>query len=244
MSFVVSEPLAAFFVMTVLGLALRPLARRVGNAIIIFAACALYCLSTPLVSSHLLNALQEAETRAADGSRMKPQAIVVLGGDLRRDATDYGMDTVGELSLERIRFAAKLHRETALPILVTGAGSPSKPVAVAMAETLSGEFGVEVRWVEPTARNTFENARHSATLLRGSGVSVVYLVTHAWHMPRSVEAFERMGFTVIAAPTAFAPVSSGTLLTDYIPFSKSLINSSYAFHEIMGRIWYHLAHYE
>jgi len=233
-----------FFLLSGAGLVLRFRARRAGNSIIFLAAFALYCLSTPIMSSHLLNTLQQAGSGGQQDERIKPQAIVVLGADLRRAAPEYGGVTVGGLTLERIRFAAKLHRETSLPILVTGAGSPIKSVATAMKETLSREFGVEVRWVEPAARTTYENARFSAILLQGSGVSTVFLVTHAWHMPRSLEAFDRIGLTAIAAPTAFTPIYHGTNLTDYLPFAKALNNSGYAFHERIGRIWYRLALYE
>jgi uncharacterized SAM-binding protein YcdF (DUF218 family) len=244
MSFIASEPLVMFFLLSGVGLVLRFRARRAGNSIIFLAVFALYCLSTPFFSSLLLNALQHAGSVAQQDEGFKPQTIVVLGADLRRAAPEYGGDTAGRLTLERIRFAAKLHRQTSLPILVTGAGSPTKSVALAMKEALNGDFGVEVKWVEQAARTTFENAQLSSALLRKFGVSTVYLVTHAWHMPRSLEAFEKAGLKVVAAPTAFTPVFHGTKLTGYIPFAKALTNSSYAFHEFVGRMWYRLALYE
>ncbi len=45
---------------------------------------------------------------------------MVLGGGRYRDAPEYGNDTVGEYTLVRLRYAAKLHRETGFPLLVTG----------------------------------------------------------------------------------------------------------------------------
>ncbi len=173
------------------------------------------------------------------GRSINPQAIVVLGGDIRRGAPEFGGDTVGPLTLERVRYAAKLHRETALPILVTG-----KLVAIAMKEALNQDFGVEVQWVEPAARTTFENAKFSAALFRNEGIRTAYVVTHAWHMPRSVEAFENAGLNAVAAPTAFTPISRGTRLADYVPFAQALTNGGYAIHELLGLVWYRLAYYQ
>lgn len=48
------------------------------------------------------------------------QAIVVLGAGLRRDAVEYGGDTLSRFGLECVRYAALLARETQLPVLVTG----------------------------------------------------------------------------------------------------------------------------
>src|SRR5580765_1139325 len=51
------------------------------------------------------------------------EAIVVLGGGRYLDAPEYGGDTAGPSTLERLRYGAKLGRETRLPILVSG-GKP------------------------------------------------------------------------------------------------------------------------
>ncbi len=239
MSFIISEPLVLILLFLVVGLFLGLSGRKSGRVLIILSVCALWALSTPIVSSYLLDILQARIVTNLSGVSINPQAIVVLGGDIRRAAPEFGGDTVGQLTLERVRFAAKLHRQTALPILVTG-----KLVAVAMKETLNQDFGVEVEWVESAARTTFENANLSATLLHNEGIRTVYVVTHAWHMPRSVGAFENAGLTAIAAPTAFTPISRGSRFSDYVPFAQALTNGGYAIHELLGLVWYRLAYYQ
>lgn len=145
-----------------------------------------------------------------------PGAIVVLGADMARAPA--GIEP-GPLTLERLRAAAVLHRRTGLPVLVT-AGPPSRevpmPLAQRMAEVLTEEFGVAVRWVEPQARDTIENARFSTALLREAGIGSAYVVTHAWHVPRALAAFRRNGIDVV--PAAVRPeVPPAGRFAEFVP---------------------------
>ncbi|MDX1399502.1 MAG: ElyC/SanA/YdcF family protein, partial [Oceanospirillum sp.] len=65
------------------------------------------------------------------------------------------------------------------------------------------------------------------------------LVTHGWHMPRSVAIFEKAGFTVTPAPTAFYAMPDSTWL-QLLPKSYYLDISSRMLHEVLGQIWYRL----
>jgi len=73
-------------------------------------------------------------------------------------------------------------------------------------------FGVprQAIWLEPTSRNTYENAVNSKKILDSKGIQRILLVTSASHMPRSVSLFESQGLDVIPAPTDFV-VSQGEL---------------------------------
>ena len=55
--------------------------------------------------------LQKLETPPAPGlTNSGAQAIVVLGGGTYFNVVEYGSDTVNRYSLERIRYAARLHQ--------------------------------------------------------------------------------------------------------------------------------------
>lgn len=241
----VTDPLFLILLGVVAGLLLRRRARAFGNGLLVLAGCAFHALSTPLVSAYLLHALESRPPSASVVNSMEPQAIVVLGGDLIHAAPEYFGDTVGRLTLERIRFAARLHRKTALPILVTGGpiGDSDKPLSVAMKEALNLDFQVPVRWVEAESRNTFENARLSAEILVKDGIQNIYLVTHAWHMPRAAEAFGHFDLRTVPAPTAFTYIGPGFEISDIVPRASALANSAFAVHEWVGRLWYRLAYY-
>ena len=61
----------------------------------------------------------------------------------------------------------------------------------------------------------------------------IALVTDAWHMARSVQAFERAGLTVTPAPTGFVlPVESGFL--QWLPSPRGLLASQQILRECLG----------
>ena len=181
--------------------------------------------------------------------RSAAEAIVVLGAGRRVGAPEYGgADTVIGLGLERLRYAAWLHKKTGLPVLASG-GSPlgeTLPEAELMRAALK-EFGVETRWTETESRNTFENAAFSSRLLKGVGVGEILLVTHAWHMPRAVEAFQQAGLRVVPAPTAGKGAGrggeAGWCPLDWLPGPSALQMSYFALHEMLGQLWYRYRYY-
>ena len=98
---------------------------------------------------------------------MQAQAIVILGGGgQRRYAPEYGGPAADPLLLERLAYGAYVAHQTGLPILVSGNGIEAR----AMRDTLVRNFGIEPRWVEDRAYDTFDNASNSAQLLRADGV--------------------------------------------------------------------------
>ena len=173
-----------------------------------------------------------------------PRAIVVLSAGLAASRFGGGADTVGPLTMERIRFAARLHRDTGLPILVSGgvARGGAVSVAAAMEDALMTDFRVPVRWVEDASRNAYENAQFSAAILRRANIRTSYLVTHGWHMPRARKAFEGTGLNVVSAPAGFTRVESGIAASDLIPRTRALAKSAYALHELFGGLWYAIAY--
>jgi len=213
---------------------------RSGKTLLALALSGLWLLSTPWAARTLLSVL---ETSPMDLVRTPPaQAIVVLGGGKYAVPPEYGgIDTVGASSLVRLRYAAYLHRATGKPILASGGNPEGGTIseAQAMKSALEKDFKVPVTWTENTSNNTFENARASFATLHSQGITRIYLVTHAWHMPRSQRAFTAAGFTVVPAPTAFATSYEFTLL-DCLPHADSLRQSSQFFHEVIGLAWYRL----
>ncbi|MEW6165486.1 MAG: YdcF family protein [Pseudomonadota bacterium] len=196
----------------------------------------LWAQALPVVGNALLRGL-EGETLDMTQAR-QAQAIVVLGGGRYRAAPEYGGDTVSDGTLPRLRYAAKLHRETGLPLLVTG-GTPDGAglsEGEAMRRVLVDELGVPVRWVEDASINTRENARFSVELLQRDGATRILLVTHAWHMPRAQHAFAATGLTVVPAPTLFHERPLTPL--DFLP--QGYGNTRLALHEWIGILWYRL----
>jgi uncharacterized SAM-binding protein YcdF (DUF218 family) len=206
---------------------------------IVAAIVLLYALSTQFVADGLLYVLEPApRDPAADASG---QAIVVLGGGTYHRAPEYGGDTVKAGTLQRLRYAARLQRVLGKPVLATGGSPEGSLIAEAqlMKQVLQQDFQVPVQWIEQRSNNTLENGRLVYRLLKPAGIERVYLVTHAWHMPRARLAFERAGFAVIPAPTGFATRFELTII-DFLPRAEALSDSTWFFHEILGIAWYYV----
>lgn len=201
------------------------------------AALLLIVVSTPLVGNNWLRAM-EYRPAVRPPFDHGAQAIVVLGGGALNGSPEWGTPAVSMLTLQRLQYAAWLHRQTGLPLLVTG-GKPSSRVAegVAMALVLQRDFGVPVRWIEDKALDTTQNAFLSAQQLLPAGVRRVYVISHAWHLPRALPQFVRAGLQPVAAPTGFTPGARFNA-AGLLPSGNGLLYSYLAAHEGVGRLGY------
>ena len=213
---------------------------RLAMSLILLSTTALYALSTPWVGG-LLQKTLEISRPVTPNDLKTADAIVVLGGGRRLDAAEYGGDTLNNISLERLRYAAMLHRASGLPILVTGGkpGGGTLAEGRIMQHALSSEYGIAPRWIEDTALTTWDNARFSAARLKQTGVKRIVVVTHAWHLRRAVPLFEAQGLSVIPAGIQFSSTRLDSLL-DLLPTPAGLRDSTFALHEWLGILWYKL----
>jgi len=239
------EPPAPVFLLAGAGALLARKRRRLGLALLGAAGLLLYIFCCPWLSGMLLISLQRHAALPPDGSPTPlPQgagAIAVLSAGWNPAADEWGAPTVDALTLERVRYAAALARRTGLPLLTSG-GAPrrgARPHAEMMREVLEREFQLDVRWVEGASADTRENARESAALLRAAGIERIFLVTHAWHMPRAAAAFRAAGLDVVPAPTAFR-IRPRLEAAAFWPSARALRESTWALHEWLGRLWYAL----
>ena len=232
------------FVLGALGWILSQRWRRLGYSLMSAAVLLMFLLSTPYISSALMQSLQPYPALPLTLSDADVDAIVILGGDLGAYAPEYGGHSVGAWTLERLQYGSRLYRKSRLPILVTG-GRPYK-TAVSLAEimrdTLISDFQTPVRWMETSSHNTYENAIFSARLLKAVGMHKIYLVTHAWHMPRALASFQATDIEVIPAPTRFVDPAKPEWM-DFLPTSRALIVSYLALHERLGNLWYDFYYY-
>lgn len=233
-------PPLSLLLAALLGLLLFRSYPRLGRTLLIGSLALLWLCSTPYFAEGAMHLL-ESRYGAVDTRTQPADAIVVLGGGTYFHAPEYGADTVSEFTLARLRYAARLQRETGKPLLVTGGKPLGNDLSEAqqMKAVLEQEFKVPVRWAEGASDNTLENARYSHELLQQASIRRIYLVTHAWHMSRSILAFRAAGFDVVPAPTAFTTRYQTDLLS-FIPRAEALRNSKFFVHELIGLLWYRL----
>lgn len=208
--------------------------RHGGLWLAILSLAGLLVLSLPIVGKALMVPL-EPYPAITPAQLQRVQAIVILGGGTYSQAPEYGGDTVGSATLERLRYGARLARESHLPLLVSG-GSPGggRAEGESMREALERDFGAKASWVEAASRDTAENASLSAPLLKTAGITRIALVSHASHLPRAVSLFEKQGLEVTPAPMAFStgsPSLAGSLLPGGLGASRE------ALHEYLGQLY-------
>ena len=222
-----------------IGVVLIDRRRRIGFLFVFIGIGTLVVLATPAVSNWIEAPIERLyPPLAPDVLIPKSSAIVVLGGGSERGARDYGGETVNAITLVRLRSAARLAARTGLPVLVTG-GRPIGAVhseAELMAATLKDDFRTGVRWIESTSRDTEDNARFSAPLLRAAGITTILLVTDVNHMPRARADFIDQGLAVIPTPTEYY-ASTPLNYFSWLPNAGSLRRSAIAVHEWVGMIW-------
>jgi len=101
------------------------------------------------------------------------------------------------------------------------------------------EFGQSLKWTEGRSRDTRENAAFTVALLRPAGVTRIVLVTHGWHMPRSVRAFEQAiaqsggGIDVLAAPIGMTHGVSRPVI-GWLPSAEGFATTRHVVREMLG----------
>lgn len=214
--------------------------RQAGGRPLALAGLVLLLLgANTLLALLLTHALEVAPLRPADATGAG--AIVVPGAGTYRDAPEFGADDVAGRALERLRMAARLHRATGLPVLVSGGvtSEATASEAAVMAGALERDFGVRVTWREERALNTLENARHSARILLPLGIRRVLLVTHAWHLPRALWAFRRAGLDPVPVGLGYDTRTAREVLNP-LPSLDALVQQRLVLHEVGGLAWYRL----
>jgi uncharacterized SAM-binding protein YcdF (DUF218 family) len=198
------------------------------------AVTALLLLSVPLVASSLSRAWVGALAPLDLSRPVAAQAIVILGSGVHEDAPEWGGDTLGVATLERVRYGARVARATRLPVLVSGGRVRSTAAeADLMRAALEDELGVPVRWVESASRTTHENAQRLARLLVPAGVTEVVLVAHAVDMPRAAAEVRAAGLRVVPAPIDL-PRRGALELGDFLPGVAGLQTSWRVVYEMAG----------
>ncbi|MDB5800052.1 MAG: hypothetical protein JWL63_991 [Rhodocyclales bacterium] len=229
-------PPALPFFITAGGLLLIKRKPRTGKTLAWSGLLLWLLLSSPLGTSLIATPL-ERYPPITPKALSEVQAIVILAGGQRRTNEEFdGQASVNRLTLERIRYGARLARQTTLPVLLSG-GAPTgyQPESMLMAQTLKTDFGLDAQWMETGSLDTEDNARLSAEMLQKAGITRIALVTHAAHMRRAVGEFEAVGFKVTPAPLSFmSDGPRGEEFFDYLPNMSSAYTGWYAMHEWIG----------
>ena len=230
------------FLLIIIGFFIKRKYTVAGRICIVTGILLLAILSLKPASHFLLKGLDRYPVLDLPVAQTGQQAIVVLSGGAEYHALEFGRAVDSAPSLQRSHYAAFLHRQTHLPVLVTGGLVENNNIseAAAMAASLLESFQVQDIWLEEKALNTAENAYYSSELLRTRNINSIFLVTHAMHMPRAMLMFQKQGMVVTPAPTMRLDKLDFSRPDVYVPTANALRDSATALHEYLGMLWYSL----
>ena len=213
---------------------------KLGNSVAIIATSLLWIFSTPALNVWLSHKLltQYQPTTAKELKAQGVQAIVVLGGGVETGQPD-GIQQLTPTALDRLRHGIELSRKTGIPLLVAGgkgwgAQAGSENEAEISRRVAREAFQFQIQWTESDSRDTQENASNSKQLLTKQEISKIALVTHFWHMPRSLNAFQKVGFEVTPAPMGFVADKKDVLLS-LLPNGAALSRNTSIFKELVAQ---------
>ena len=178
----------------------------------------------------------------AEVQAKKPVAIVVLGAGVEPFAPEYGVSSLQYPSLERLRYGLWLARETGAPVAFSGGvgwGQPDAAAEAKVAAKIAAEdFNRPLRWQEDDSRDTRENAARTLALLKPAGIEHIVLVTHGYHMPRALRAFNEVAggaVKVEPAPMGLARRIESPAL-EWLPSSRGFSQMRQLLRELLGRV--------
>jgi uncharacterized SAM-binding protein YcdF (DUF218 family) len=207
---------------------------RLGMALCAACIVTLWALSTPILADALARTTENypaLDPAHLTSSQARAQAIVILGGGMRRNAPEVGGDAPSAGTDFRLIEGARVARATHLPILMSGGADE----AAAMRRFMEEDLQLPVRWVESESRNTHENAVFSAAMLGKEGIRRIILVTSSPHMTRAAAEFAAAGLEVTAAPAEMASRDEPGALA-LAPSVMALGRSYSALYELAGRL--------
>jgi uncharacterized SAM-binding protein YcdF (DUF218 family) len=228
-----------------LGLAAR---RKSAAVLALGAAAGLWlscCAGTALwLQDHVVKPPTALSPQSLQGypsaERRGQTAIVVLGGGLDLDAPEYGQPSLTRQAMMRLRYGVWLARRTGLPLAFSGGVGWAQKSAVSEAEVAARiaqeEWRQPIRWQEKRSRDTRENARWTVALLKEVGIREIVLVTHAYHMPRSLRAFQAAAngqVRIVPAPMGFVSVNDRPIM-NWVPTTTGYTAVYDLLHEVVG----------
>lgn len=225
------------FVLLLLGMAIWLWRKNRRPALVLLAVTLLLYLSmTPVVSDTLIGSLERKypQPQAVEGD-----VIVILGGGATSGTPD--LDGQGNLSgpaANRLLAAARLYRQTGLPVIFSGGqvfADSGNEADIARRQLIGLGIPAEDILAENRSLNTEENAANTAALMQEHGFTRPVLVTSAFHMPRSMVQFGHASLSPLAFPVDYQASRPMALYTGkFTPSAGAVQTSGLALKEYLG----------
>ncbi|WP_337183239.1 YdcF family protein [Shinella sp.] len=242
-----AQPLSLAFLLLAVGLVAGWLRwSRVRTLASAAAAIVLFLTLFTSTGAVLLQVLEDRIPRA-DLAGDSPACIITLGGGFESEIIaargGFEMTQAGDRFVETLRLAREFPEARILISGGDGSFSGAYEGDAVVGARFFAAFGVAATRLirEEGSRDTFENAGNTGALLAANGLRDCLLVTSAFHMPRSVGLFRKLGLAVRPWPTDYRTSGRASLGLDFTQPSANSQLMTTALREWTGLLFYYLA---
>ncbi len=218
--------------------------RRLGRWLIGIAVLASLFIAIVPLGKHLLYRL-ENRFPLAQSLPAKVDGIIVLGGFSNQFITKARGQVAFGGAVERLfEFAVLARRYPEAKLVITGGSGDLFRQNIKEAETLGPTLkvlGLQKRRIllESDSRNTYENALFTHKLVKPKTGQNWILITSAFHIPRAVGSFRKIGWNVIPYPVDYNIEGTKDLELGF-NFISGLNALNQGIHEWLGLVMYKL----
>ena len=173
--------------------------------------------------------------------------FIVLGGTFDTEATNArGQMALNETGERIIALGELARRYPAARIVYAGGGSeftPDTTPEATLVENTASSLGVAPARMayDRQSLNTFENAVYAKKVAQPQPGERWLVVTSAFHMPRTIGVFRKVGFDVVAYPVDYRTAGSVSLLRSFAFVGEGLRRTEIAAKEWIGLLSYRLS---
>jgi uncharacterized SAM-binding protein YcdF (DUF218 family) len=218
---------------------------RAGGRLIVASLILLAIFGFSPLANGLMVALEQ-RFPPWDASRGAPTGIIVLGGAfdtiLSTTRDDIPLTDAAERMTASAALAIKYPRARLIFTGGTGTLVYDGPTEGALARRFYASLGIPAEriTIEEESRDTAENAVLTKALANPKPGERWLLVTSAYHMPRSIGAFRRVGFAVEAYPVDYRTRGIEDLARPFPSLGEGLRRGDAAMREWVGLLMYRL----
>lgn len=243
-----AQPLSLIFIALLFGILLLARRRYRGATVLLsLSAVGLFLACFTNVGILLFGALEDRFERPPLPAEVG--LIVVLGGGVdghvsgSRDITE--LDVAGDRFVEAL-FLARHYPKARLLVSggiggLTGEGESESDAEVAQRFFVRMGIDASRLILEGKSRTTAENAELTRKAIAGAPVGATLLVTSAWHMPRSIGAFRKVGIDALPWPTDYRSTKGEGFSIDPYQPARNALALTHASKEWVGLVAYYLA---
>lgn len=211
----------------------------IGSAVLLFVAGL-----SPLANLLILPLEERFPAFVDDGTPVA--GIVVIGGTYDTEATNvHGQMALNETGERLIALGELARRYPDAKLIYAGGGSeftPDTTPEATLVENTAHQLGVARERIlyDRRSLNTFQNALYAKDLAQPKAGERWLVVTSAFHMPRTMGVFRKVGFDVAPYPVDYRTAGAASLLRPFAFVGEGLRRTDVATKEWIGLLSYYV----